>query len=316
MVNSQPNSGTNTPKDLSNNRVKKFQNGWTEEQEILLAKWSDYASCYRWLHDRTEKQLSWSNNWITIPVIILSTITGTASVGLNSLVGDSMDAQKYAQISIGLVSLSTGILTTLGNYFRFAQNSEAHRVAAVSWSKFNRLIAVELAQKPDDRMDSLDFISLCRQDLDRLIEQSPQIPDNIIGNFEREFEHQEDLNRPDICNNIEHTSVYNNSKSRMKLMVTEMAMNLRHKKKMLREEILPDLDRRMKEMVDKSMSDLEEKMRDKLKKEDKFSFMTDVRKRLGEVVHSVADIHVSDATPRSPTRENIVIDIIGQRKTT
>jgi hypothetical protein len=315
MINSQPNSGTNTPKDLSNNRVKKFQNGWTEEQEVLLAKWSDYASCYRWLHDRTEKQLSWSNNWITIPVIILSTITGTASVGLNSLVGDSMDAQKYAQISIGLVSLSTGILTTLGNYFRFAQNSESHRVAAVSWSKFNRLIAVELAQKPDDRMDSLDFISLCRQDLDRLIEQSPQIPDNIIASFEKEFQHQDDLNKPDICNNIEHTNVFNSSKTRMKLMVSELAMNLRHKKKMLREEILPDLDKRMKSMIDQSMKDYEEKVKQNMKKEDKFSFMTDVRKRLGEVVNSVADIHISEASPRSPTRENIVIDIIGQRKT-
>jgi len=315
MINSQNNSGTNTPKDLSNNRVKKFQNGWTEEQEILLAKWSDYASCYRWLHDRTEKQLSWSNNWITIPVIILSTITGTASVGLNGLVGDSQEAQKYAQISIGMVSLSTGILTTLGNYFRFAQNSEAHRVAAVSWSKFNRLIAVELAQKPDDRMDSLDFISLCRQDLDRLIEQSPQIPDNIIASFEKEFQHQDDLNKPDICNNIEHTNVFNSSKTRMKLMVSELAMNLRHKKKMLREEILPDLDKRMKSMIDQSMKDYEEKVKQNMKKEDKFSFMTDVRKRLGEVVNSVADIHISEASPRSPTRENIVIDIIGQRKT-
>lgn len=314
MINSQNNSGTNTPKDLSNNRVKKFQNGWTEEQEVLLAKWSDYASCYRWLHDRTEKQLSWSNNWITIPVIILSTITGTASVGLNGLVGDSQEAQKYAQISIGMVSLSTGILTTLGNYFRFAQNSEAHRVAAVSWSKFNRLIAVELAQKPEDRMDSLDFISLCRQDLDRLIEQSPQIPDNIISSFEKEFQHQDDLNKPDICNNIEHTNVFNSSKTRMKMMVSELAMNLRHKKKMLREEILPDLDKRMKSMIDQSMKEYEEKVKRNIKKEDQFGFMADVRKKLGEVVNSVADIHVGETTPRSPTQENVIIDIIGQRK--
>ena len=180
-------SGHNTPRDLSGNK-RKFQNGWSEEQEVLLAKWSDYAACYRWLHDRTEKKLSNSNNCITIPVIILSTITGSASVGLNGLVGDNTEAQKYAQISIGIVSLITAIMTTLGNYFRFAQNSEAHRVSAISWSKFNRLISVELAQKPDDRMDSLDFISICRQDLDRLIEQSPQVPDDIIYNFEREFE--------------------------------------------------------------------------------------------------------------------------------
>lgn len=302
-------SGHNTPSDLSGIRQKKFQNGWTEEQERLLAKWSDFAACYRWLHDRTEKKLSNYNSAITIPVIILSTITGTASVGLNGLVGDSAVAQKYAQVGIGIVSLFTGILTTLGNFFRYAQNSEAHRVAAVSWSKFNRLISVELAQKPDDRMDSLDFISICRQDLDRLIEQSPQVPDDIIYNFEREFEHQEDLNKPDICNNIEHTSVYNNSQTRMRMIVSELALNMRHKKRLLRDEILPDLDHRMKELVDKTFKEYEKKM-DKKKEIDKFGFLVDVRKKLGEVVDTIADIHVTpDQVPEQKYEVSINVDL-------
>lgn len=296
-------SGQNTPRDLSNNKVKKFQNGWTEEQEKLLAKWSDYAACYRWLHDRTEKKLSSKNNLITIPVIILSTITGTASVGLTGLVGDIPNGQKYGQVAIGMVSLFTGILTTLGNFFRYAQNSEAHRVAAVSWSKFNRLISVELAQKPDDRMDSLDFINICRQDLDRLIEQSPQIPDDVIDKFGREFDDQEDLSKPDICNNIEHTSVFNNSKTRMKMLVAELALNMRHKKRLLRDEVLPDLDKRMKELVDKTFKDYEKKINEQKKAEDKFSFLSDVRKRLGEVVETIGDIHVSEQ------KENVVVNI-------
>ena len=296
-------SGQNTPRDLSNNKVKKFQNGWTEEQEKLLAKWSDYAACYRWLHDRTEKKLSSKNNLITIPVIILSTITGTASVGLTGLVGDIPNGQKYGQVAIGMVSLFTGILTTLGNFFRYAQNSEAHRVAAVSWSKFNRLISVELAQKPDDRMDSLDFINICRQDLDRLIEQSPQIPDDVIDKFGREFDEQEDLSKPDICNNIEHTSVFNNSKTRMKMLVAELALNMRHKKRLLRDEVLPDLDKRMKELVDKTFKEYEKKINEQKKEEDKFSFLSDVRKRLGEVVETIGDIHVSEQ------KENVVVNI-------
>jgi hypothetical protein len=296
-------SGQNTPRDLSNNKVKKFQNGWTEEQEKLLAKWSDYAACYRWLHDRTEKKLSSKNNLITIPVIILSTITGTASVGLTGLVGDIPNGQKYGQVAIGMVSLFTGILTTLGNFFRYAQNSEAHRVAAVSWSKFNRLISVELAQKPDDRMDSLDFINICRQDLDRLIEQSPQIPDDVIDKFGREFDEQEDLSKPDICNNIEHTSVFNNSKTRMKMLVAELALNMRHKKRLLRDEVLPDLDKRMKELVDKTFRDYEKRINEQKKEEDKFSFLSDVRKRLGEVVETIGDIHVSEQ------KENVVVNI-------
>jgi hypothetical protein len=312
-MNKQSNSGTNTPTDLSGNKVKKFQNGWTEEQETLLAKWGDYAACYRWLHDRTEKQLSLANNRITIPVIILSTITGTASVGLNGLVGDSPTAQKYGQITIGLVSLFTGILTTLGNYFRYAQNSEAHKVAAISWGKFNRLITVELAQKPDDRMDSLDFLSICRQDLDRLIEQSPQVPNNIIVSFEKEFEGEIELHKPDICNNIEHTTVYNNTKTRMKIMVAEMAMNLRHKKKLLREEVLPDLDKRMKAMVDASIKEYEEKMKVLREKDKHLTFLSDVRKKLGEVVGTIQEIHVSDEDT-SPS-DNVVVDVIGKEGT-
>lgn len=304
------NSGSNTPRDLSGNKARKFQNGWTSEQETLLAKWSDYASCYRWLHDRTEKKLSAYNNAITIPVIILSTVTGTASVGLTGLVGDVPDGQKYGQIAIGMVSLFTAILTTLGNFFRYAQNSEAHRVSAVSWGKFNRLIAVELAQKPDDRMDSLDFISLCRQDLDRLIEQSPQIPDDMIRSFEREFEDEQDLERPDICNNLEHTTVYNNSKDRMKQMVAEMALNLKHKKKVLREELIPDLDVRMKSMIDKTMKEYEERMNKQKQEENKFGFLTDVRKKLNEFAEAVGEIHVTENDS-----SNVVIDVVGSKKT-
>lgn len=306
----QKGSGANTPRDLSGNKARKFQNGWMKEQEVLLAKWSDYASCYRWLHDRTEKKLSAYNNAITIPVIVLSTVTGTASVGLTGLVGDVPNGEKYGQITIGMVSLFTAILTTLGNFFRYAQNSEAHRVSAVSWGKFNRLIAVELAQKPDDRMDSLDFISLCRQDLDRLIEQSPQIPDDVIERFEVEFKNEQDLERPDICNNLEHTTVYNNSKERMKHMVAEMALNLKHKKKVLREELLPDLEARMKTMIDKTMKEYEERINKKKTEEDKFGFLKDVRKRLSEVVESVGDIHISEIEKDN----HVVVDVVGSKK--
>jgi len=305
-MSSQSGSGTHTPRDLSGNKARKFQNGWSQEQEILLSKWSDYASCYRWLHDRTEKKLSRANNRITIPVIILSTVTGTASVGLTGLVGDIPNGQKYGQIAIGLVSLFTGILTTLGNFFRYAQNSEAHRVSAVSWGKFNRLIAVELAQKPDDRLDSLDFLGICRQDLDRLIEQSPQIPDDIIRSFEKEFEHEQDLARPDICNNLEHTTVYNNSKTRMKMMVTEMALNLKHKKRILRDEILPDLDSRMKAIIDKSLKEYDEKVKQDKNKAPRDDFLLNVRKRLGEVVSNMEEIHISE--------DNTVIDVVGSKK--
>lgn len=250
--------GGNLSTDISGNvgRKGKFHNGWTEEQEDLMEKWADMAACYRWLHDKCEKQFSKSNMAITIPVIILSTLTGTASVGLNGLVGDNPDTQKYAQIAIGGVSLIAGILTTLGNFLRYAQLSEANRVAGVSWGKFQRQIAVELALHPNDRLDSMDFIKICRSELDRLIEQSPPIPDEVINLFLREFKDLPNLKRPDICKGIEHTEAFKDKSTRLKQLSSEAGLLLMHKKKILREELVPDIDNRLTKIMEKKIDEL------------------------------------------------------------
>ena len=249
---------TSSAADISgaNIRKGKFHNGWTEEQEDLMEKWADMAACYRWLHDRCEKLYSKNNMGITIPVIILSTLTGTASVGLNGLVGDNPDTQKYAQVGIGIVSLIAGILTTLGNFLRYAQLSESNRVAGISWGKFQRQIAVELSLHPNDRLDSMDFIKICRSELDRLIEQSPAIPDSVIRAFMIEFKDLPDLKRPDICKGIEHTEAFKDKNTRLKLIASEVGMLMAHKKKVLRDQLLPDIDNRLTKIMDTKIEEL------------------------------------------------------------
>jgi len=206
-----------------------------------MAEWSDIAACYRWLHDRTEKMFSAKNTWITIPVIVLSTLTGTANFALGSFISDP-DAKNYAQAGIGAVSIFAGILTTLGNYFKYAQNSEANRVASIAWGKFQRLLAVELAINPDNRIEAMDFLNICRNDLDRLIEQSPPIPDIIIEAFEKEFADMPNLKRPDIAHGLEHTRIFDSAKGRLNKVSADAALFLKARKKLLRDDVLPDLD--------------------------------------------------------------------------
>lgn len=252
--------------DLSGNvgRKGKFHNGWTNEQEELMEKWADMAACYRWLHDKCEKHYSKSNMFITVPVIILSTLTGTASVGLSGLVGDDPTVQKYAQVAIGGVSLLAGILTTLGNFFRYAQLSESNRVAGISWGKFQRQIAVELSLHPNDRLDSMDFIKICRAELDRLIEQSPAVPDEIIRMFLLEFKDLPDLKRPDICKGIEHTEAFKDKATRLKQLSAEAALMLKHKKRVLREELVPDIDNRLSQIMEAKIAELRAELSDKV----------------------------------------------------
>lgn len=255
--------------DLSGNvGPRRFNNGWTKQQEELMAEWSDKAGCYRWLHDRCEKKYNLKNMWITIPVIILSTLTGTANFAIDGFVpGDDPDIKKYVQAGIGGVSIFAGILTTLGNFLRFAQGSESHRVAGIAWGKFQRQIAVELAIAPKDRLDCMDFLKICRAELDRLIEQSPPIPDDVISQFKNEFKDKKDVKKPEICDGMEHTNVFKDRDTQLRMITSEAALTLLHKKKILRNEIVPELDKMIGKAVEKKISDLSGNVMEVMKRE-------------------------------------------------
>ena len=213
-----------------------------------MAEWSDIAACYRWLHDRAEKKYHKLNMGITIPVIILSTLTGAANFAVGSFIpeGDTT-LQGYVSASLGGLSIFAGILTTLGNFFQYAQRSESNRVASISWGKFQRLVQVELAINPMDRIEAMDFLKICRQDLDRLIEQSPQVPDDVIAEFEKEFKELPNLKRPDICHGIEHTRVFNSSKARLGQVAADAVLHLRYRKNILANSIMPDINKKIED---------------------------------------------------------------------
>jgi hypothetical protein len=178
---------------------------WGNSEEDLLAKWADKATCYRWMHEKAQKKYYRSNLNLTLPVIVLSTLTGTANFGMGSIFPENL--QGIAQLGIGGVSLITGIISTIGNFLEYAQKTEAHRGACVSWGKLHRKISVELSLPRVQREACMDFLLVCRSELDRLIEQSPAIPDDIISEFKREFPESE-LAKPVKWNDMEATRIH------------------------------------------------------------------------------------------------------------
>ena len=112
---------------------------WTPECEGLLAEWSEKASCFRWLHTRSEKKYRTRYYAFSIPVIILSTLSGFANVGMSEFVTDA--AAPMASAIIGGVNLVAGILGTLQNSLKVAELMESHRSSGVAWSKLGRNIS-------------------------------------------------------------------------------------------------------------------------------------------------------------------------------
>tara|TARA_R100000951_G_scaffold165_1_gene755 strand:- start:345 stop:980 length:636 start_codon:yes stop_codon:yes gene_type:complete len=178
---------------------------WTGECEALLAEWSEKASCFRWLHARCEKKYRRRYYSFSIPVIILSTLTGAANVGMDSFINESNKAMASA--IVGGVNIFAGILGTLQNFLKLAENMEAHRASQVAWAKFGRNIQIELALDPKRRAVASDFLKICRSEYDRLTESSPMINDDIISQFKSKFK-KYDVKKPAICNGLDKCTIY------------------------------------------------------------------------------------------------------------
>jgi hypothetical protein len=152
---------------------------WKKEQEQILKKWADKSLCFKMMHERSYKKYWCLNAWFNIPVIIISTITGTGNFASGSFGSGS----GYITFIIGGFNLFAGILATIATYTGVAQKLEAHRFSSVAWDKFSRKLQIELAKSRLDRLKAKDFIKQSAEEYDRLIEMSPILPNDIIRWF-------------------------------------------------------------------------------------------------------------------------------------
>lgn len=187
------------------NKDLKELSKWTPEAEQLLKEWSEKASCYRWLNDRCEKIYRVRYYCFSIPVIVLSTLTGTANFGMSSYVSE--DAESTAKAIVGGLNLFAGLLSTLQTFLKIVEKMENHRSSGVSWSKLGRSIQIELALDHKRRSPCHDFLNIARAEYDRLIEQSPLINDSIIQEFKRKFKDY-DVSKPSITNGLDTCIIY------------------------------------------------------------------------------------------------------------
>lgn len=198
---------------------------WTEDHENILVEWADKAMCYRWLHGRSHQHYKKANAWYTIPVIIMSTLTGTANFAQDKFTGPT---KEYVVVAIGAVNIIAGIITTIQQFLKISELNEAHRVSSLSWDKFYRNIKVELAKSPPERTPVIQMLKSAKEEFDRLMETSPSISTKVTEEFKKEFScpsrTKEDMQReleekqltfvslkkPEICGTLESSklSVY------------------------------------------------------------------------------------------------------------
>jgi hypothetical protein len=171
---------------------------WNSQQEIILKKWGEISSCYQWMYDKSYRVYRQKNINFALPVIILSTITGTANFAQETF---PEKWKEYIVMFIGSLNLLAGLLTTIAQFLRVNELQEGFRVAEIGFSKLSRDIEVTLDLPIKNRnMHGSVFLESCKQEYDRLLEQSPAVPNKIVKLFHNRFSNIKNVNKPNILN--------------------------------------------------------------------------------------------------------------------
>ena len=182
---------------------------WSSEIESLLSEFGEIALCYSWLHSYSTRKYKAKYHRMSIPIIVLSTLTGTANFA------DSYVPNGFKQgfsACVGGVNILCGILGTLMSFLKYAEIYEAHRIAALAWSSLGRSIQIELALKDERRKNCRDFLKISRATYDSLLESSPTLDMDVIQTFNKRFNKEyPHVSKPIVCNGLREIKVYDPS---------------------------------------------------------------------------------------------------------
>ncbi len=197
--------------------MEEKRNYWKEEEELLLKDWADKAQCYELLHSKSHGVYKQRHAYFVIPVIIISTLTGTANFAQDKI-SDPTDKNIFVMVTGGL-NICAAIVSTISQFLKISEMNEGHRVASYSWGKYYRNLKTELAKHPLDRINPKDLISMAKEEYDRLLELSPMIPKKIISQFNMTFLENDEISKPEICDIITPTTVYHMTKEKRESMI-------------------------------------------------------------------------------------------------
>ena len=176
---------------------------WNDSLEILVAEEAEKCGGLSWLHSECERYFSTHANWIALPVIILSTVNGFLSGSSQTIFTDA----ATAAIGLGVVSLFTGVLSTIGSYFAWAKRTEAHRISAIQYQKISKFLTIELSLPKAERVAAKDILKITREQIERLMEISPAVPELILTKYKGKFKDSVDVAHPEIIHGLKKVRV-------------------------------------------------------------------------------------------------------------
>jgi hypothetical protein len=188
---------------LSPNDINRYVIKRTIENENIIKMFADVAQCYTRLCYKSHKKYYKIQAGLTIPVIFLSTIIGTASF-------TNLSTQYYFYVSmiIGTINILIGICTTILRYFEISEYTEMYKMSYIGWEIFSRNILIEYSNITNNE-DFNNFFNKKKNEYEILIKNTPILPKSIINKSNNYIRDINILNRPpEVLKQIISTDTY------------------------------------------------------------------------------------------------------------
>lgn len=185
---------------------------WETEQENLLKDWAEKARYYAWMHHESHHYYNRLTNRLTIPLIVISTITSSLNFTMVGYENSKSDVISIGfPLSMGLLSMITAVLSASLKTFKTTEMATEHFTMYKHFNSLFRNITLDLSLPAIHRKEPQETCNVYRYDFDRLINESPTIPNQIVKKFNKEFPFVQ--NKPEITNDFGKIIIHGRDKT-------------------------------------------------------------------------------------------------------
>ena len=195
-------------------KKENFYNDWDPQNEIIIIQWIDQAACYKYLCVHSFIKYDFYNKLFTIPVIIVSSITGISAISIFSFYPDS---NNYFNLVLGFITVFIALIEGIKSFLKIGELKEKYYACNLGWERFEHNLKFEMSKKINDRTYGFYFINFYRVEFEKLKGLTPVIDEVIIHSFKKMIIKQNGFNIETINSNLDsfnHIISFNKIKTR------------------------------------------------------------------------------------------------------
>lgn len=146
---------------------------WHKEHEDYLTELRKTCDELAVAHRKCFKICKRKQRYYRIPIIILQTVSGTASFGTQTF---PKSLQSYVSIVVGGISLFCAIVQSIESFLKISERMSAHYTAYQTFQKISEDIYLELSQQVCDRNTSgIVFVRQSYERFEKVMELAPYL---------------------------------------------------------------------------------------------------------------------------------------------